>query len=165
MTTRGLFGRGIEMVDAANLIAVPRELKMIDPASLIEVPKHEFPVNAPSPDEAYIDRENGVVVQVWNNATPGCDGTPWQGTIRVCVRHTTAHNLREYDDSRFSVPITWDDLQAIKDRFWPDQIAVEVFPPRSSIVNIADLRWIWVLPKGASLPFNLQASSINVLRS
>ena len=38
MTTRGLFGRGIEMVDAANLIAVPRELKMIDPASLIEVP-------------------------------------------------------------------------------------------------------------------------------
>ena len=75
------------------------------------------------------------------------------------------HNLREYDDSRFSVPITWDDLQAIKDRFWPDQIAVEVFPPRSSIVNIADLRWIWCFRRGASLPLNLQASSINVLRS
>jgi hypothetical protein len=56
-------------------------------------------------------------------------------------------------------------MQAIKDHFWPGCIGLEVFPPREKIVDVADMRWLWVLPKGAVLPFNLQAASLDRLES
>jgi hypothetical protein len=83
----------------------------------------------------------------------------------VAVKHTAAKNPTEFADRKFSKPITWDDLQAIKDRFWPSRIAVEVFPPKDKIVDAADMRWLWVLPPGAVLPFNLQANSSSRLES
>jgi len=118
-----------------------------------------------APDKAYIDSKRNWCIQVWSNATPGCDGTPWEGTLRVAVKHTRAKTREQYERREFSLPVTWDDMQAIKDRFWPDRIAVEVFPPKSKIVDVANMRWMWVLPKGAVLPFNLQASSIARLES
>ena len=75
----------------------------------------------------------------------------------MSVKHTKAKTPKQFTDRRLTKPITWDDMQAIKDRFWPDRIAIEIYPPRESIVNQADMRWMWVLPKGAILPFNLQA--------
>jgi hypothetical protein len=135
----------------------------IDPSRLIEVTGALHHPNAPQ--AAYIDRERGVCVQVWTNATPGCDGTPWQGTLRVAVKHTRASTPLQFEQRGFAKPISWDDMQAIKDHFWPARIAVEVYPPREKIVDVADMRWMWVLPQGAVLPFNLQASSIERLVS
>lgn len=114
---------------------------------------------------AYTDRERGWCVQVWENATPGCDGTLWAGTLRVAVSHTRAKTAEDFDKREYGVPITWDDLQRIKDGFWPERIAVEVYPPRGKIIDVANVRWLWVLPRGAILPFNLQAGSLERLTS
>lgn len=137
---------------------------MIDPKRLVDVTKESahFPF---APPLAYADRARGLVVQVWDNATPGCEGTPWEGTLRVAIKHTRAKNPEQARKRGYALPITWDDMQAIKDHFWPERIALEIFPPRDSIVDVADMRWMWVLPKGAVLPFNLQSGSLERLVS
>ncbi len=117
----------------------------IDPTRLINVSDEGF--GLPNLAEAaYVDRERGVCVQIWLNATPGCKGTPWQGTLRVAVKHTRATSVAQMHQRGLDKPVTWDDMQAIKDHFWPDRIAVEVYPPRDKIVDVADMRWMWVLP-------------------
>lgn len=136
----------------------------IDPTRLINVSHEGFGLPG-APEAAYVDRERGVCVQIWLKATPGCNGTPWQGTLRVAVKHTKATSPKQIEQRGFAKPITWDDMQAIKDHFWPDRIAIEVYPPRDKIVDVADMRWMWVLPIGAMLPFNLQATSIDKLVS
>lgn len=143
---------------------------MIDVSRLTEVSRDNIALCAAytgqvGPSSAWIDRPNGVCVQIWDDATPGCDGTPWEGTLRVSVKHTRAKTPQNAAKRGYDLPITWNDLQAIKDHFWPERIAVEVFPPKDSIVDVADMRWLWVLPKGAVLPFNLQTNSIERLVS
>jgi hypothetical protein len=135
----------------------------IDPLRLVDV--SDMSTDPDGPQRAFVDRPRGVVVQVWNNATPGCDGTPWEGTLRVAVKHTSGRTPAQATSRDHSIPITWDELQAIKDHFWPNRIAVEIYPPMDSVVNVADLRWLWVLPLGAVLPFNLNDSSPERLMS
>jgi len=141
-----------------------RSKTTINPKRLINV-SDECVGTPGAPDAAYVDRENGVCVQVWLNGTPGCNGTPWQGTLRVAVKHTKATSVDQMHQRGFAKPIEWDDMQAIKDHFWPERIAIEVYPPRDKIVDVADMRWMWVLPIGAMLPFNLQATSVDRLVS
>lgn len=123
--------------------------------------------NERKPTAVHIDRKNGWVIQVWTgiSATPGCVGTPWEGTARICVQHSKAKSLNEFHSRKHDIPITWDELQAIKDWLFPGRIALEVYPPKDKIVNVANMRWLWVLPAGACLPFNLQAASVNRLES
>jgi hypothetical protein len=116
------------------------------------------------PFRAYVDRRNGVCVQVYQD-TYGCRGTPWEGTLRVAVKHTSGKTPQQAASRGYSKPITWDDLQAIKDHLWPERIALEIYPPHDSIVDVADIRWLWVLPAGGMLPFNLQSSSPERLTS
>jgi len=137
---------------------------MIDPKRLVDLTK-EYSQHPLCPTIAYADRERGVVVQVWDNATPGCIGTPWEGTLRVAIKHTRAKTPQQATGRGYALPITWDDMQAIKDHFWPERIALEIFPPHDQIVDVADMRWMWVLPKGAVLPFNLQSTSLERLES
>lgn len=115
-------------------------------------------------DQAYVDRERGWVIQAYKSGMEGCDGTPWEGTLRVSVKHTNARTPRENEKRSSGIPITWDELQAIKDHFWPGQIAMEIYPPHNCIVDVAEMRWLWVLPPGAVLPFNLQGGE-KTLRS
>jgi hypothetical protein len=138
---------------------------MINPQLLELIPREQYPLGRNAPTLVYSDPVNGVVVQVWEGKTPGCDGTPWAGTLRVAIKHTSAKTPEQAMGRGYAKPITWDDLQAIKDHFWPERIAVEVFPPKSEIVDVADMRWIWVLPKGAVLPFNLRGDSLHRLES
>ena len=133
----------------------------IDPKKLIFV---QPPNAANAPTTAYVDRQNGVCVQVWYD-TYGCDDTPWENTLRVAVKHTCGKTPKQAESRGYSKPITWDDLQAIKDHFWPERIAIEIYPPHDAIVDVADMRWMWVLPHGAVLPFNLQSSSTERLTS
>ena len=141
----------------------------IDPSRLEDVSESvdNLPprLKANAPTKAYADRDRGVVVQVWENDTPGCDGTPWQGTYRVAIKHTSATHPSQALKRGFAKPVTWDDMQAIKDHFWPERIAIEIYPPHDKIVDVADMRWMWVLPKGAVLPFNLQGTCPERLES
>lgn len=143
---------------------------MIDPSRLRPVPQDQIartaaPLAQKGPTAAYVDRAKGLCVQIWDDATPGCLGTPWEGTLRVSIKHTRAKTAEQACKRGYALPLTWDDLQAIKDYFWPGRIGLEIFPPRDSIVDVADMRWLWILPAGACLPFNLKSSSTELLRS
>ena len=91
----------------------------------------------------------------------GPNQTPWEGMLRVSIKHTISQRkmlklkIKHFDDPRVALPITWDDMQEIKDKYWPEQIGMEIFPPKDDVVNVADMRWMWILPKAAILPFNL----------
>lgn len=101
----------------------------------------------------YYDRENGWTVEL--QRVPSVDETPWDGMILAAITHTTAKTVKQFDDPRYRPPITWDQMQQIKDMLWPSRVAIEVFPPQKEIVNVRPMRWMWVLPEGAGLPFSI----------
>lgn len=50
----------------------------------------------------------------------------------------------------------WRDLQRLKDElFGPERIALSVCPPRSRLIDEADMYHLWVLPVGAAVGFGL----------
>jgi len=120
---------------------------------------HLWPFDGVAPVEAYVDSTNRLTVQVF--PVSSTDGTPWAGTLRVGLKwHKTASD----PNSGVDIERNWSWIQEIKDRLWPDRIAVEVYPPEDQIVDVAPMRWLFVLPKGAMLPFTLSGET-PVLRS
>jgi hypothetical protein len=48
--------------------------------------------------------------------------------------------------------ITWDELQAVKNKAFGKEItAIEIYPAESELVNIKNMRHLWVVP-GLELP-------------
>ena len=49
--------------------------------------------------------------------------------------------------------ITWDELQALKNKhFGPDAAAIEMYPPDSNVVNSLPMRHLWRLGSGDYWP-------------
>jgi hypothetical protein len=73
------------------------------------------------------------------------------GMLRLSVNRT------EWDErvKRFRDDISWDDLQRLKaEAGFGDRVAVEIYPPDALIVNVANMRHLWILPAGSErLPF------------
>ena len=66
------------------------------------------------------------------------------GVIRMSVQRT------EWDErqNRLRDDISWDDLQRLKaEAGYGDRWAVEIFPADRSIVNVANMRHLWLLPE------------------
>lgn len=59
--------------------------------------------------------------------------------------------IRRHDE----LPIKfWDTLQEVKDVLaGKEETAVEIYPPADELVNDANMRWLWVIPKGEFLGF------------
>jgi hypothetical protein len=50
--------------------------------------------------------------------------------------------------------IGWEDMQAIKSSLgFGDRLAVEIFPRDDDVVNVANMRHLWIFPNGEVLPF------------
>lgn len=113
------------------------------------------------PKSVFLDREKGICVQCWNVQTT--EKTPWRGMIKAGVKMTKAQTMKQYIDRSFDVPITWDQLQEVRRQLWPERIAIEVFPPARHVVNQANMRWLWVLPENADLPFSLDPKKSTIL--
>jgi hypothetical protein len=68
------------------------------------------------------------------------------GVVRLTV------NSAKNDGRNWADRIPWDDLQAIKSACgYGDRDAVEVYPPTRDVVNVANMRHLWVLSD--PLPF------------
>lgn len=66
--------------------------------------------------------------------------------VRLSVNRTTLSGDRWADN------ITWDELQAIKlELGYFSEDAVEVYPPATDVVNVANMRHLWILTE--PLPF------------
>lgn len=100
------------------------------PATLQEVPRHEWP--NPDAPQVRVLRSRDFLVQIWEEPLPTL--------VRLSVSRTT-HNGQRWDDG-----ITWDELQRIKrEAGYGNHDAVEVFPADRDVVNVANMRHLFVL--------------------
>ena len=65
------------------------------------------------------------------------------GVIRLSINRTRLRNDGQWCDG-----ITWDELQQIKrDIGYGDKFAVEIYPADTDIVNVSNIRHLWLLPE------------------
>lgn len=73
------------------------------------------------------------------------------------TRLSVARSVIDSATGRWKDGITWDELQAIKREVGlGDYMAVEIFPKDRDVVNVANMRHLWVLRD--PLPFGWKAS-------
>lgn len=85
-------------------------------------------------------------------SVPTTDGTPWEGTLRVGIKHVDRRGRDR------EVVENWSFLQAIKEKLFPGRLAIEIYPPASQLVDVAPMRWLWLLPPDARLPISLSGA-------
>lgn len=112
-----------------------RETSRNYPATMTPVPRSEWP--------SEFDRNSVPVVGCWRSrdflAVGYLEKPP---AIRLSVNRTLLRNDGSWVDG-----ITWDELQAIKSECgFADRDAVEIYPRDVDLVNVANLRHLWILP-------------------
>jgi hypothetical protein len=109
------------------------------PAHLVTVPRDEWPERQP-PCLLTALRSRTYLVQVFNEGRAGV-------LVRLSVNRTAVEPKGGWQQD-----IPWEDLQRLKrEAGYGDLEAVEVFPPDKDVVNVANMRHLWVLAE--PLPF------------
>lgn len=119
--------------------------------------KERWPFASTPPDRVWLSDSKRWVVQQF--AVPSADGTPWEGMKRVGISHYRKANTPK---SQVVIEKTWSAIQEIKETLFPGYLAIEVYPADSQVVDVAPMRWLWLLPAGATLPFTLSGSQIEL---
>ena len=110
------------------------------PAALKEIPRSEWPT--PDGPQLRVLRSREYLVQEF-----GGDGL-------VLVRLSI--NITSMDGARWADGISWEDLQRLKaEAGYALHDAVEVFPSVMDVVNVANMRHLWVMRE--KLPFAWRA--------
>jgi hypothetical protein len=100
------------------------------PRELRPVPRDEWP--NPNGPQRRVWRSRDYLVQEFDAPDPAC--------VRLSINRTTLTGDRWNDN------LTWDELQDIKAQCgWITFDAVEVYPPAGDVVNVANMRHLWVL--------------------
>lgn len=90
-------------------------------------------------------RSRHFLVQFYKEAAPGVIG-------RLSILRTTVAGDRWADG------ITWDDIQRLKaETGHADTWAVEVFPAQAEVVNVANIRHVWLLAEAPAYAWRRQA--------
>ena len=108
------------------------------PTYLLEIPESQWPQRQSTfkSGPTRVWRSSRFAVQAYPADAPAI--------VRLTVNRT------EIAGDRWSAEISWDELQQIKNEAgYGDWTAVEIFPPDCEIVNVANMRHLWILP---SLP-------------
>jgi len=102
------------------------------PAHLIKVEKSAWPVQEEITTRIEVWISKSFLVQIFQEA---------EGLRRVSVNRTKMLADGNWDDR-----ISWDELQQIKREVGlGDKSAVEIYPEDFNIVNVANMRHLWVL--------------------
>lgn len=100
------------------------------PTFLREVPREQWPTMAAPP--LRVLRSRDFLVQEYAATPPA--------SVRLSVCRTTLSGDRWQDG------ITWDDLQRLKRECgYGNADAIEIFPSDTDIVNVANMRHLWVM--------------------
>lgn len=114
------------------------------PAHLRGIPKSEWPI-PPFVEEhprIAVYRSRQFLAQVFDQGG---------GILRMSVNRT------EWDErqKRFREDISWDELQRLKaEAGYGNRWAVEVYPADTAIVNVANMRHLWLLPEAPAFAWN-----------
>ena len=125
------------------IFSLPRDVRRLMakenakwPAALREVPRIEWP-NRDGP-QLRVLRSRDYLVQEFTAPAPAI--------VRLSINRTSIAGDRWTDG------IAWEDLQRLKcEAGYPDHDAVEVYPAQDDVVNVANMRHLWVLSD--KLPF------------
>jgi hypothetical protein len=119
------------------------------PEKLVEIPKAEW-ANATNDDPTRfrVWRSRHFLVQAFMENYP-------DPLVRLSINRTTlGANGRWLED------ISWDDLQRVKrEAGYADLDAVELFPADKDVVNVANMRHLWVFLEPGRLPFAWRAKA------
>jgi len=100
------------------------------PVKLQEIPRDQWPDPGRMVNRVFRSRD--FLVQEYMAESPVF--------VRLSINRTSLKGDR-WDDN-----ITWDELQRIKNECgYAEFDAVEVFPPADDVVNVANMRHLWVL--------------------
>jgi hypothetical protein len=120
-------------MEAAKAQQIVSNSRLAYPISLTSVPRERWSPDTYDPKriEVYLCRR--FLVQVFDEGN---------GIRRLSINRT------QRDGDKWLDGITWDELQRIKhDIGMGDAYAVEVYPRDIDIVNVANMRHLWVLPQ------------------
>jgi hypothetical protein len=110
------------------------------PVTLTEIPREMWPPTRTQ--QTHVWHSQKFVVQMF-------DETPFLGvdTRRISVSRVTLKS-----DGRWDEDISWDELMQVKREIgFGDWYAVEIYPRDADIVNVANMRHLWML----AVPLNL----------
>lgn len=102
------------------------------PPFLVQVPREQWPNDG-----------GGKILEVWLSGKYMVQVyDEGNGLKRLSVNRTIINQDGQWQDN-----LTWDELQEVKRQIGHgDSFAVEVYPSDRDIVNVANLRHLWVLP-------------------
>lgn len=101
------------------------------PERLRPIPDEEWPVRTPGLWQVW--RSRSFLVQLYANQ--------WGGIIRMSVNRTALTTGGHWDDD-----ISWEELQRLKcECGYGSFDAVEIYPSDGDIVNVANMRHLWIL--------------------
>lgn len=105
------------------------------PEVLASIPREEWqPVPGVGGNRVAVWRNREFLVQAFEEGS---------GVIRLSVNRTSWDHQR----GSWSQNITWDELQQLKSEAgYAAQDAVEIYPAAGDVVNVANMRHLWVLP-------------------
>lgn len=115
-----------------------RENARYQPGVFALMPKDSWPNNGQSqirPETCLVAvrRSRDFLVQIFSEAN---------GITRLSVNRTDIDHTGRWRDG-----ITWDELQAVKNGCgFADFHAVECYPKSGHVVNVANMRHLWILP-------------------
>lgn len=102
------------------------------PNHLVPVAKEKWPQMDLKFPPVQVWRSRALVVQIYARQ---------DGGTRVSVNRAELEAEHKWKDG-----LTWDDLQRVKGEIgFGDAWAVEIFPPENSVVNVANIRHLWII--------------------
>ena len=127
--------------------AVRREMERENarlPVTLQTVHRDAWPARAHDPNRVRVWQSRDWLVQEFTTG----DG---MAIARLSVHRGTL------DGQRWADGVTWDQLQQIKREVgYGDHDAVEIYPADADVVNVANMRHLWIM--AAKLPFAWRSS-------
>lgn len=99
----------------------------------VEIPKETWPAGS-DPTRFAVYRSKRFLVQVFNER---------DGIVRLSICRAALDASGEW-----LARITWEELQTIKNAVgYEDSDAVEVYPRTQDVVNVSNMRHLWVMPE------------------
>lgn len=128
----------------AQLRAMEAENRRFPVDRLVEIPSAEWPVPVV---------QNGRLSRVLRNRDFLVQIYAEEGDVLRLSIHRCAFNRAA---GRWVDGITWDDLQHLKTLAgFADRVALEVYPPDSDKVDVANIRHLWIVPEAPSFMWRL----------
>lgn len=103
------------------------------PIELSPVPREKWPKTYAGGQLINVFRSRFFLLQVLDET---------KGFIRLSVNRTAVDK-----DGMWLTDISWDDMQKLKaEAGFADRWATEIFPPDDAVVNVANMRHLWICP-------------------